>query len=736
MFFRRALPLALISMVVASSLAYLFPAAASVLPEGTAGPDAVLLFPGPREKDAAADSILASMAGSVNADSIHAFLGALTGEVPAEVGYGERTIRTRLSGSNGCEHAADFLARVFEAHGYETEYQFFRYDKSFQTILVRPDGFGLLAGEDGYVLRAEGGGPWARTKAGIDTIGAVLRDISPVGTGRYVLVGNAGTILATDDAGDTWAPRPSSTAERLEAVSILPSGTGWTAGRAGTILKTADGGSTWATETSGVTVFLRDVAALDAATAVVVGDAATILRTTDGGSNWSPVATGTTQNLNGVSFVGSSGWAVGAAGRILATVNGGASWTPQTSGVTTDLRAVSFSDASNGWAVGDAGAILRTTNGGASWSPQTGPWPTVAYRAVSAVSSLEGWTAGMGATLARTTDGGSTWADRIATVEAGWLNVEATKTGTAAPSEEVLLVGHFDSISQISTESAPGADDNGSGIAVIAEAARILADRSFEKTIRFVCFAGEEQGLYGSAAYAARADATGANIVGVLNLDSVGWNDDYFRLFSNDDSAWLGDLAASMAAEYAPGLPTYHWYCPTCTWSDHASFWTHGFDAIVGIETWDPAPPQHHTTADTLGLMDMPLVADVARISLTTIASMAVLDTTTETGVASDGDIPESAVGAFALLLATPNPFNPSTEIRFDLPREDFVSIEVFSSAGRLVRTLVEGRLAAGRHGATWDGRDDAGRAAASGVYFCRIESGRFRDAARLVLVR
>lgn len=71
-----------------------------------------------------------------------------------------------------------------------------------------------------------------------------------------------------------------------------------------------------------------------------------------------------------------------------------------------------------------------------------------------------------------------------------------------------------------------------------------------------------------------------------------------------------------------------------------------------------------------------------------------------------------------------PNPFNPATEISFALPRAGAVKLQIFDVAGRVVRTLVHGRLEAGTHAAVWRGLDDTGARAASGTYFYRLEAG------------
>lgn len=75
--------------------------------------------------------------------------------------------------------------------------------------------------------------------------------------------------------------------------------------------------------------------------------------------------------------------------------------------------------------------------------------------------------------------------------------------------------------------------------------------------------------------------------------------------------------------------------------------------------------------------------------------------------------------------LVTPNPFNPRTEISYDLPQDAEVSVIVYDALGRRVRALIDGRMQArGRHTVSWDGRSATGRVLASGVYLIRIEAG------------
>ncbi len=107
-------------------------------------------------------------------------------------------------------------------------------------------------------------------------------------------------------------------------------------------------------------------------------------------------------------------------------------------------------------------------------------------------------------------------------------------------------------------------------------------------------------------------------------------------------------------------------------------------------------------------------------------------------GVTAIDDItdPIPSVPEAVRLLAVPNPFNPQTTVKFDLPWDSQVKLDVFDVRGRRVRTLTDERMTAGSHGVTWDGRDDAGRSLASGVYLARLATDRRATTARLVLVR
>jgi hypothetical protein len=96
------------------------------------------------------------------------------------------------------------------------------------------------------------------------------------------------------------------------------------------------------------------------------------------------------------------------------------------------------------------------------------------------------------------------------------------------------------------------------------------------------------------------------------------------------------------------------------------------------------------------------------------------------------GELPRS----YCLFQNYPNPFNASTEIRYRIPANARVKLSIYDVRGELVRVLVDALQGEGEHFTSWDGRDQAGREASSGLYFCALEAEGFQDMMKMVLLR
>ncbi len=126
----------------------------------------------------------------------------------------------------------------------------------------------------------------------------------------------------------------------------------------------------------------------------------------------------------------------------------------------------------------------------------------------------------------------------------------------------------------------------------------------------------------------------------------------------------------------------------------------------------------------------------------TTIKSYAIrynwLDSDIITGeyIIGNVSVDENISHATRLFEAYPNPFNPKTNISFNLQQEEQVKINIYNIAGKSVRKLIDTKMPAGHHSVEWDGTDDTNNALGSGVYFYRMTTSDYQDLKKLILLK
>lgn len=211
-------------------------------------------------------------------------------------------------------------------------------------------------------------------------------------------------------------------------------------------------------------------------------------------------------------------------------------------------------------------------------------------------------------------------------------NIEAELPGTES-SQLVLLVAHLDSyVTGVSTASpAPGADDDASGSAAVFEAARILSQYKFKHTIRFVLFTGEEQWMVGSSAHAKKLASAGAQILGVFNMDMIGYDGDDNGLFEMwvrpGESEGLADLIVKTIETYSIALVPDVLADPR-RGGDHESFWRRGYPALMIIEDTEFGEtedfnPCYHTLCDVLRMLNLSYAKRIAQAVIGAAAQLA-----------------------------------------------------------------------------------------------------------------
>jgi len=243
-------------------------------------------------------------------------------------------------------------------------------------------------------------------------------------------------------------------------------------------------------------------------------------------------------------------------------------------------------------------------------------------------------------------------------------NVVAEIRGTQHPERIWLIGGHFDAISQNSLNAAPGADDNATGTVATLLIANILRTYQFADTIRFVHFSGEEQGQWGSKAYARTLSLQGTQVMGYINLDMIGWDGNGDRVVEvhtgmGTQSNALGTALINNNVQYTQGLVFERKTVSASRFSDHSPFWDNGYPAVLGIENFfddtitRDRNPWYHNTGDLLERVNVNYVARISRVALATLAELAELQT---------GD-PNATPTPTLIPTATPTPLPTATPL-------------------------------------------------------------------------
>ena len=192
--------------------------------------------------------------------------------------------------------------------------------------------------------------------------------------------------------------------------------------------------------------------------------------------------------------------------------------------------------------------------------------------------------------------------------------------------------------------TAPGANNNGTGVAAMLEIARLLSRYEYDHELRFVALGGEELGFLGSRFYVRNASTMEANnnigdtvrfrehIVCVFNLDMFGfnWRSDLVEIVSNNDSSWISRALIIANSWYNIGLKIRRTQDEFIDISSHKSFWDHGYNAVTLTESSTPwrdsqnylANTFYHTSADTADKVNFRLVRKVTQLVLVTIDSL------------------------------------------------------------------------------------------------------------------
>ncbi len=134
---------------------------------------------------------------------------------------------------------------------------------------------------------------------------------------------------------------------------------------------------------------------------------------------------------------------------------------------------------------------------------------------------------------------------------------------------------------------------------------------------------------------------------------------------------------------------------------------------------------------DTVFIGELPFTVETGGSGLLSILS----DAQSDCGGFLDTDEP-ILPNEYVTLSAYPNPFNPTTTITFDIPKESYVTLTIYDMMSRRVNELVSGRVSSGKHSVIWNGTDANNNPVASGMYLYQLKSGDFVETKKLLLLK
>ncbi|MEW6510431.1 MAG: YCF48-related protein [Bacteroidota bacterium] len=602
---------------------------------------------------------------------------------------------------------------------------------------------GWAVGQSGVVLKTtDGGGLWNTQSSG-STLTLTSLDFTDAQTG-WIVGGNLlnqGVILNTVNGGTTWVSKAVS--KSLNSIDMNDSQVGYVVGQTGAVFKTTDGGSAWTNLSYSTLERMSGVYFVDPLTGWAGGTMGTFMKTSNAGETWELRNAPNTYRITDMYFADCmTGWACQSGGRILKTTDGGATWSQRTTSTGRTFQAMFFQDARNGWVVGGGTVdrvIYRTTDGGNSWNLQSPPAGT-GLMDVFFVNATTGWAIGMYSTILKTTDAGNTWLPQTNGVPTNkWLNgvfFQNSDTGFVVGDGTILKT-----------------TDGGSSWVVKCTAGGIVED---------VCMLDDLH------AWAAGTDAGVAKgIDGNGNIDLSGGNSKFWRSTDGGESwtedaspagSWLlgiffADLNRGWAVGGSGSVLAYHnaLLIPEppseltadatsmteihLTWSDNSTnengFRIHRSDGISGA----------YRTVATLAANQESYTDSALSFGTTYWYRVCAFNSTGSSALCRDASATAGNVIAveetealprqFCLRENYPDPFNPSTTIKYDIPWRCYVSLKVYDILGREVMTLVEEFEEAGYKSVVFNA---AGLA--SGVYLYRLMAGDYTKSEKMLLIK
>ncbi len=406
--------------------------------------------------------------------------------------------------------------------------------------------------------------------------------------------------------------------------------------------------------------------------------------------NWIPQSSGTSKYLSGVFFTDTNNgivvggeWGVGDV--ILKTTNGGENWNLQSSGIAAYLYDVCFTDADTGWVIGYRSKILKTIDGGESWTPQLSG-TTIDLRSLNFISSTTGWVVGEEGIILHTTNGGNNWSQQssgIASILSDVYFIDADKGWAVSENGTILKT----------TDGGANWTPQSSGTTVI------LNSVYFTDANNGTAVGLDYSDTSGTIIRTTNGGDTWAQVTGVPDNSGLG-----SVYFSNTNIGWVVGAYGLILKTTDGGL----------NWIKLVSGSSKQLQSVRFID-------------NEIGWA----VGAYGKILKTTNGGVTFVEEE------KTHEIPTS----YFLSNNYPNPFNPSTKIKYTIPttnnpllggvRGGLITMKVYDVLGREVTTLVNESKQPGEYEVEFNASS-----LSSGIYFYQLSAGDFIQTKKMLLLK
>lgn len=577
------------------------------------------------------DPDIAALIQAVSPDSIYHTIASISGETGVTVSGQPDSIPVRYAYHPGSYRAALWIAERLESFGLETEIVPF-IPAEIRAMDLLPWGQGWAVGWNGHewtghgsgILRTSDGGESWETISGIRGYG--WESVVTLSVDSAWAASSEGRIGRTTD-GLTWNYTVAGSLP-LYDICFLDTQRGWAVGDSGVFLKTLDAWQTY----SEVRILPDDLRHIHfiSENEGWVASVKDLWHTIDGGDDWEyldqPLAELTDLSLSDSLRGFLSGRTAQGHGGVCYTLDGGLNWELLIDTLTCIPRSLKVRG-DTVWVAGDGGLIVASFDRGQSWTLH----PALSRATLNCIDFLpDGRIVAVGDEEVFTSSNGETWL-RPDTTNIGLMwNVAAYLPGS--DSTRVMVTAHLDARSEDNQAFTPGADDNGTGVACVVEAARVLSEHNPLNSLEFVLFSGEEVGLFGSHRYVSEVMGTDKDILAVLNADMFGYdgNSDHVIDINSNPEDPRAQAAARMFLDvvdvYALDLTPVSYVADAKPNSDHYYFWQEMIPALFLNEDRNDYNPFYHTTGDRLEVLDCEHIGEGIRAAVGWLAHMAALD--------------------------------------------------------------------------------------------------------------